>query len=641
MSASFPNVERRPVPAVAIVGNDAVLAAAPATPVQLAHACLQHGFSVAVPASWGDELLAAETVRRLLGREKGPAVMCVCPFVRSRLLASGPDLAPFLVSLVAPPVAAARYLRAAYGEHGVHITYIGTCPSADDPAIDARLTPDTFFADIADRGIALSEQPLVFDSIVPPDRRRWCSAPGGVPSPEVLWNEADARTLVEIDREDISTDLAQHIITSDNVLLDLAPGLGCACSGAIPSLPARSARVAVMALEPPRALGPVVESSSVIPLDAPVGTSPVPRPTAPGAPNAESTAVSDGRGLSADVLDLEIGRPVWNDDVAAGAAEPIRGSTGPSAAPSGTPDAPAVTFVAADVRLVPGGHWGDRAREQHTTAVDAPPNGAGGDISAMEASVVLPPAVTPTHRAVAERDTDTVIDPAGVIVAESDIETLVESLPDPPVEKTEANPESAETNVDSARPALATPEPITEVRRRTPVSVPARHPAAAIPRTTASGGKSLPRAYVAKRRTTPTGLMAVPNHAPPPAPAVPAEVTLPTTAPSSANPSVSDERVQPAAPLQQPAVRRDEVASSVPPSPSAAASGPDPTAGPAPASGRQPSQPSSSRPARAADANTQAPGSAAASSGGHRPLMIALVVAFVALAAFVVWTLRR
>src|SRR5688572_18932952 len=138
MSASFPNVERRPVPAVAIVGNDAVLAAAPASPVQLAHACLQHGFSVAVPASWGDELLAAETVRRLLGREKGPAVMCVCPFVRSRLLASGSDLAPFLVSLVPPPVAAARYLRAAYGEHAVHITYIGACPSADDAAIDVR-----------------------------------------------------------------------------------------------------------------------------------------------------------------------------------------------------------------------------------------------------------------------------------------------------------------------------------------------------------------------------------------------------------------------------------------------------------------------------------------------------------------------
>ena len=49
-----------------------------------------------------------------------------------------------------PPIATARYLRAVYGEHGVHITYIGGCPSADDATIDARLTPDAFLADIAE-----------------------------------------------------------------------------------------------------------------------------------------------------------------------------------------------------------------------------------------------------------------------------------------------------------------------------------------------------------------------------------------------------------------------------------------------------------------------------------------------------------
>ena len=119
MSSSSPAIDRRPAPTVAIVGNDVVLAASPATPVQLAHACLRRGFSVAVPATWGDELVAAETVRQLRSRARGPAVMCVCPYVRSRLLGPGPDLAPFLVSLVSPPVATARYLRALYGDHGV------------------------------------------------------------------------------------------------------------------------------------------------------------------------------------------------------------------------------------------------------------------------------------------------------------------------------------------------------------------------------------------------------------------------------------------------------------------------------------------------------------------------------------------
>src|SRR3954452_4999807 len=86
LPASTPTVDRRSIPAVAIIGNDAVLAAAPATPVQLSHACLRRGFSVAVPASWGDELIAAEAMRKLASRDKGPAVMCVCPYARSRLL---------------------------------------------------------------------------------------------------------------------------------------------------------------------------------------------------------------------------------------------------------------------------------------------------------------------------------------------------------------------------------------------------------------------------------------------------------------------------------------------------------------------------------------------------------------------------
>jgi hypothetical protein len=256
-----------------------VLVAAPATPVQLSHACLRYGFSVAVPASWGDELVAAEALRQLASRNKGPVVMCVCPYARSRLLTPGPDLEPFLVSLASPPVATARYLRTAYGEHGVHLTYIGSCPSGADPVFDARLTPDAFLADLAEHGIALSEQPLVFDSIVPPDRRRWCSLPGGVPSPEMLGSDADARTLVEIERDDVSTDLVQHIITREHVLLDLAPSLGCACSGAVGNLAPRSARAAVAALEPPRAPGPVIDTTVVVSLDVP------PMPTALAAPS--------------------------------------------------------------------------------------------------------------------------------------------------------------------------------------------------------------------------------------------------------------------------------------------------------------------------------------------------------------------
>jgi len=299
-------IDRRSIPSVAIIGNDAVLVAAPATPVQLSHACLRYGFSIAVPASWGDELVAAEALRQLALRDKGPVVMCVCPYARSRLLAPGPDLEPFLVSLASPPVATGRYLRTVYGEHGVHLTYIGSCPSGTDPVFDARLTPDAFLADLAEHGIALSEQPLVFDSIVPPDRRRWCSLPGGVPSPEMLGSDTDARTLVEIERDDVSTDLVQHIITREHVLLDLAPSLGCACSGAIGSLAPRSARAAVAALEPPRAPGPVIDPTVVVSLDVP------PMPTVLAAPSISppSSAPESGDDLLERRLDEILGTQV-------------------------------------------------------------------------------------------------------------------------------------------------------------------------------------------------------------------------------------------------------------------------------------------------------------------------------------------
>ena len=113
MSPSPPLADIRApnAPAVVILGNDAQLAARPATPVQLAHACLAAGFRAAVPASWGDELVAGATLTALATRTERPAIQCSCPHVARRLLAVGPELAAHMVSLVAPPVAAARYLR--------------------------------------------------------------------------------------------------------------------------------------------------------------------------------------------------------------------------------------------------------------------------------------------------------------------------------------------------------------------------------------------------------------------------------------------------------------------------------------------------------------------------------------------------
>jgi hypothetical protein len=255
---------------IAILGADTVLAALPATPVQLAHACLQVGYGLAVPASWGDELIAAECLRLLPERGPRPAIMCACPHTRNELLAVGPDLTPMLLPLVSPPVATARYLHALYGREHLHITYVGGCPAGADESLDAHCTPGDFLAWLAAEGIIPTDQPTVFDSVLPPDRRRFFSIAGGVPSAEQLWSAGNGRSLVEVDGDDYLIELAQRLLSHECALIDLAPRLGCACSGASSSIPARSARAAVAVMDPPRASGAVVDMTVAVQLIDPV-----------------------------------------------------------------------------------------------------------------------------------------------------------------------------------------------------------------------------------------------------------------------------------------------------------------------------------------------------------------------------------
>ncbi|MBX6333602.1 MAG: hypothetical protein IRY91_17285, partial [Gemmatimonadaceae bacterium] len=246
-----------------------MLAAHPASPVQLAHACRALGYDMAFPSSWGDELVAAGCLEQLREWGSEPAIVCACPRVTERLTRAGTELAPWMIALVAPPVAAARYLRAVYGERPVHITYVGSCPAAHDPAIDARLAPDELLDAFAERGIALADQPHYFDSMLPPDRRRFTSLPGGAPSPERVAAVDAARTLVELEGDDYLVQLAQHLVARERVVIDLAPQLGCACSGATAAREVHDARAALIALEPPRAQSAVLDPAIVVDVLAP------------------------------------------------------------------------------------------------------------------------------------------------------------------------------------------------------------------------------------------------------------------------------------------------------------------------------------------------------------------------------------
>lgn len=261
-------------PSVIVLGADALLAALPATPVQLAHACLEAGYQQVVPASWGDELVAQAALTQLGEPRPGPAIQCSCPLVAHRLLASGSDLRPFLVSVVSPAVAVARYLRAVYGGSGVRITYAGRCPGAVHDDIDARITPQDLLAELAAHGISLAEQPRVFDSIVPPDRRRFFSQPGGVPSPEQLWSAGGQRTLVELGNGDVASELAELLLSGRNVLVDPSTRLGCFCTGASEGASAGEARARIVALEPPRSTSAVVRPTAGLELDLPLPETP-------------------------------------------------------------------------------------------------------------------------------------------------------------------------------------------------------------------------------------------------------------------------------------------------------------------------------------------------------------------------------
>jgi len=256
------------VPSIAILGADAMLAALPATAVQLTHACLAAGYDAVVPASWGDELVAEGCLHHLASHDLEPAVMCACPLVAERLVGSA--LTPLLVPLVAPPVACARYLRALYAPTRVHLTYVGTCPAGDDLALDVHLSPDELMTKLSTLGVVVTEQPLLFESVLPPDRRRFYSMPGGVPAVEHLAAMPTPRAFVELNADDCRSQLAEQLLSRQHALIDLAPRMGCACSGAVPATPPRDARATVVALEPPRSGSEVLDTCIRVELDRPL-----------------------------------------------------------------------------------------------------------------------------------------------------------------------------------------------------------------------------------------------------------------------------------------------------------------------------------------------------------------------------------
>jgi hypothetical protein len=286
ISPPHASVNAPPV-SIAILGNDAVLASAPARPVQLMHAALAAGFDAVLPASLGDELVAGETLRlaQLYGRR--PVVQCACPFAQAQLCSRDAHMETVAIPVAPAAVALARALRLERG-HDIHITYIGGCPGAQDPAIDLQVLPARFLRGLQEKGIRIADQPDVFLDRLPPDRRRFLSEPGGLPRGELVDTLLRRDVVALSGRANPLLAVADALFNGGVTMIDPAGAYHCVCAGADAERSAAEGRAAVVALEPMRASAPIIEAPARLdlrptppPPPAMAGASPLSAPARP------------------------------------------------------------------------------------------------------------------------------------------------------------------------------------------------------------------------------------------------------------------------------------------------------------------------------------------------------------------------
>ena len=239
-------------PTLAVLGPDVVVAAAPATQAQLVAACRLLGFDAVVPGSWGDELIAEATLRHLGPRSNETVVLCACP--AAHLVAAGdPRLARHVLSLVAPGVAAARYVRMLYAPARVRITYLGHCAGVTDRDVD-DVRPARWVLDMLEaRGV----DPTVMPDEPAPGHRRHLSLPGGMPHPERL-RQAVRHELITLTGADAAELAVAHIARGRLALIDLSAATECGCTGGAAARSDSSHRALLEQLEPRRAAGDVL-----------------------------------------------------------------------------------------------------------------------------------------------------------------------------------------------------------------------------------------------------------------------------------------------------------------------------------------------------------------------------------------------
>ena len=233
-----------------------------------------------VPASWGDELVAAGVSAPFAEIRHGPRDPVQLPdrrasIARRRRRSAARDAAARFTAGRARAVRARALTSDAH--RGSRTSAAAPARSTSRSTFACRPSADRM---LAERQIVLDDQPRVFESIIPPDRRRYSSQPGGVPSAERLWTDLGSRAFVEVETDDFVSEYRAASSRRRTVL----DGRGAATRLCLQRRgaghpAARCARLRVVALEPPRSNAAVVEEQTPLDLDLPIPAVPRRRPT--------------------------------------------------------------------------------------------------------------------------------------------------------------------------------------------------------------------------------------------------------------------------------------------------------------------------------------------------------------------------
>ncbi len=172
-------VDRGPV--VLVVPSEALIYFYPAGPEQVINALHAAGFDQIYFESLGDELVALAYLRMWReNTERRTWIRSTSPLVVEYCRARHPELLPYLAPIVPPALALARYLRHLGEDRPLIYAGLESPEVNGERHFAAALSFPELAQFLHERGTEPRDQPLLLRSL-PPERRRFVSAAGGLP----------------------------------------------------------------------------------------------------------------------------------------------------------------------------------------------------------------------------------------------------------------------------------------------------------------------------------------------------------------------------------------------------------------------------------------------------------------------------